>query len=90
LSDLVTGLVVLVVAPVLVIWWLPYLVHELGHAAAAILAGARFDYIPLGPFLAEPIRGSLRIRWRVRRWSCGAILPSRSRARQQIFIASLG
>lgn len=87
--DVVVGLVVLVAAPVLVIWWLPYLVHEIGHAVAAILVGARFDYIPLGPLVVSRVGGRPRLHWQIVRFACGAVLPTKVPARQ-LFIARLG
>jgi hypothetical protein len=45
LVDLLTGLVIPFAGPLLVIWWLPYLVHELGHLLGANLAGAGFDSV---------------------------------------------
>jgi len=90
LLDLVTGLVVFFAGPVLVIWWWPYLVHELGHLLGAKLAGARFDYIPLGPFVLWNRRGPGRLRRQIRRFACDATVPSPGRGRQQLLAASLG
>jgi hypothetical protein len=89
LLDLLTGLVVLFAGPVLVIWWLPYLVHELGHLMGARLAGAQFDYIPLGPFMLTP-RGPRRLRRQIRRFACDSTVPTPSHSRWQLLMATVG
>ena len=88
--DLLVGLAVLFIGPLLVIWWLPYLVHELGHLLGATLAGARFDYIPLGPLMLARRSGPRRLRWQIRRFACGSTVPVPGRSRAQLFAASVG
>lgn len=90
MADLVIALVVLFAGPVLVVWWLPFLVHELGHALTARAAGAGFDYIPLGPFVMTRPNGAVRLQRQIRRFSCDSVLPSPARARAQLLATSLG
>jgi hypothetical protein len=54
------------------------------------MAGARFDYIPLGPFVLTRGDGTVRIRRQVRRFACDAMLPSATWPRAQLFAASIG
>ncbi len=90
MTDLLIGLAVLFVGPVLVIWWVPTLVHEIGHFAGATIAGARFDYVPLGPFVVIPKGVPGRLRLKIRRFPCDSAIPSAGRARAQLFISTLG
>src|SRR4029077_7983679 len=90
MSDLLIGLAVLILGPVLVIWWVPNLVHEIGHFAAALIAGARFDYVPLGPFVLLPKTVPGRLRWNIRRFPCDSAFPSAGHASSQLFVSSLG
>jgi hypothetical protein len=56
---------------------------------AARLAGAHFDFIPLGPFVV--VRGERpALRWQIRRFACGATLPRGTPARRQLFVAAAG
>jgi len=73
---------------VLILWWFPYLAHEVGHAVGSRLSGARFDYIPLGPLVAERVAGRIRVRLQVRRFSCDAVLPVPGNARRQLVVAT--
>lgn len=88
--ELLTELVLLFVGPVLVIWWIPYLVHEIGHAVAAAVVGAGFDYVPLGPFIATKSSSGWRVRRHVLRLSCDAVIPSPGSPRRQMFVATVG
>lgn len=90
MPDLLTGLVLLFAGPVLVVWWLPYLVHELGHLLGGRLAGAHMDYVPLGPFVLLRSRAPSRLRRQIRRFACDGAVPTPGHARIQLFAASLG
>lgn len=90
MADLLTGILVLFAGPVLVIWWVPYLVHELGHLLGARFAGARFDYVPLGPFVLPGTHGHRQLRLQIRRFSCDSALPTDGHTRPQLFTSSLG
>jgi len=86
--DALIGVVELFAIPIGIIWWIPYLVHELGHFAGARVAGARFDYIPLGPFIAPRHIPNRPIVLRVVRRACDATLPSESAPSAQLAIAT--
>lgn len=88
--DLITAVAVLLIGPFVLIWWLPHLVHETGHALAARAVGARFDYFPLGPILiARDARGP-RVRGQLLRFSCDAVLPLADHARTQLLVVTIG
>ncbi|MGH2370440.1 MAG: hypothetical protein ACRDI2_19875 [Chloroflexota bacterium] len=86
--ELLTTLVAVVIGSVLIIWWLPYLVHELGHFVGARVAGARFDFVPLGPFVVVQTPGGRRIRRLIRRYACDATIPKTDAAFRQLFAAA--
>jgi hypothetical protein len=90
LLDLLTGIIVLFAGPVLMVWWVPNLVHEVGHLLGATISGAHFDFIPLGPFTLPRSRGPRRLRLQIRRFACDSALPTTGHTRPQLFAASLG